>query len=133
MFDLHNNADVKVAFNPAALTADATTNGNSIDRQFYEAVEFVFVTGTVTDGSFAITIQESSDNSSWSAVAAADLLGSNPSFDSADDNAAFKVGYVGSKRYVRAQVTVSGSTTGVDAFTGIAILGRHIHRGSNAA
>lgn len=133
MFDLHNNVDIKVAVNPQALTADATTNGNTIDRQFYEAVEFVFVTGTVTDGTFTITMQESSDNSTWSNVAAADLLGSNPSFDSADDNSAFKVGYIGSKRYVRAEVKVTNSSTGVDSFTGIAVLGRHIHRAKSAA
>lgn len=95
---------------------NGTVNGAGVDRnlagKMYQAAVIVVHTGTMTDGSHAVTIQESDDNSSWTNVAAGDLQGVAPTIVSTDDNVIFTVGYRGLKRYVRAIVVTSGATTG---------------------
>ncbi len=57
-------------------------------------------------------------------VASADLLGSEPTVDSlTSDGQIYRLGYIGSKRYIRVAVTVSGATSG-------AVYGASIVRGA---
>ncbi|MGW1039332.1 hypothetical protein [Streptomyces sp. NPDC002547] len=110
----YNNQLTKQSLAPAARTANAS--GGSVDRvaggaAFQDAV-IVVSTGTITDGTHTIVLEESADNSSWAAVADADLQGTEPAIVAADDNKVFEIGYIGAKRYVRASVTVAGATTG---------------------
>ncbi|MBI5192766.1 MAG: hypothetical protein HZA08_04910 [Nitrospirae bacterium] len=110
MKDLYNNLSVAQSLPAAARTASA--NGTGVDLQGFEGALVIISTGTITDGTHAIAIQESDDNSTFTAVAAADLQGTAPSIGAANDNVDYKVGYIGAKRYIRAAVTVSGATTG---------------------
>ena len=58
-------------------------------------------------------LQESSDNSTFTDVAAADMVGSFTNFSTnAQQNTYQRVSYIGSLRYVRFGLTVSGATTG---------------------
>lgn len=99
----------------------ATANGTAVDRQlsgasgtdeWHQSATLVVHTGTMTDGTHAITLQVSDDNSTWADADAADLQGSLPSIGSSDDDKVYEVGYTGTKRYLRAVTTVSGTTSG---------------------
>lgn len=125
--DLHNKVKVMNAFDIQSISSDTTTNGDIIDLQGYESCEFIFQTGTITDGDYTVLIQEGdeSDLSDAGAVADGDLLGteSNASFTSNDDdNKVSKIGYGGGKRYVRFNV-VSSNTTSGGTVGAIAVLG----------
>lgn len=106
-FDLKNNADVAQSLAPATRTASA--NGGGVDLQGYEAAMVVFDAGTITDGTHTPSLEESDDDSTYTAVAAGDLDGS---FADLASNGIQRVGYTGAKRYVRAVITVSGATSG---------------------
>ncbi|MCH7944128.1 MAG: hypothetical protein IIB67_12995 [Proteobacteria bacterium] len=105
--DLKSNIDIVTSLAPAARTA--TASGTGVDLRGYESAVATFVTGTVTDGTHTPSVEESDDDSTYTAVAAADLLGSLA--DLASDTVQ-RVGYRGGSRYIRAKITASGTTTG---------------------
>lgn len=119
--DLVNNISAAITLPPATRTADA--NGTGVDLRGYGSAAVIVVTGTITDGTHAITVQESDDNSTWSDVADADLIGTEPSIGAADDNKLYEIGYRGRKRYLRANVAVSGATNG-GTYGAIVVRGR---------
>lgn len=108
--DLYSHISPAVSLVPAARTASA--NGTGVDLQGFESAMVVIETGTVTDGTHTIDIQESDDNTTFTSVANADLQGTEPVINNTQGSKVFKVGYIGSKRYIRVAVTVSGATTG---------------------
>jgi len=110
--DLYNNLNIATSLTMATRTADA--NGASVDLQGYHGALIVVATGAITDGTHTIEIQESDDGSSWSAVADADLQGSEPAIGPTNDDTVYKIGYRGTKRYLRVAVTVAGATSGGD-------------------
>lgn len=106
---------VKHTLGPAART-NGTANGAAVDRAvnggMQEAVILVS-TGVVTDGSHAVTIEDSADGSTgWAAVAAANIQGDLPTVVAANDDTVLEFGVRSSRRYLRAVVTTSGATTG---------------------
>lgn len=107
MKDLKNRIDAVNSIDPDDYTA--TVKGLGIDLQGFESAAVVFSVGTVTDGTHIPKIEESDDNSSWSDVDSSDQEGALSKLVS-DTNQ--RVGYKGSKRYVRATLTISGATTG---------------------
>lgn len=112
---LYNVARAKATL-AVALRTNGTVNGTSVDlhenKDASRSAMLIVHTGTITDGSHAVILQESDDNSAWSTVAAVDLQGSAPTIASTDDDVLFELGYKGSKRYLRASVTTSAATTG---------------------
>ena len=125
--DLHNHLEQRNALNIQTINSDTTTNGNIIDTQDYEACEFVLLMGTLTDGDYTVLIQHG-DNSALSdaaAVADSQLLGTEAgaSFTAdTDDNRVSKIGYIGTKRYVRFNI-VSTSTSSGATMGAICLLG----------
>lgn len=116
---VYNHVRTKASLAIAARTAAA--NGTAVDRQlsgasgtneWYSSAMLLVHTGAITDGTHAITLEVSDDNSSWAAAAAADIQGSLPSIGSTDDDKLYEIGYTGNKRYLRAVTTPSGTTTG---------------------
>ena len=98
------------------LTGDVTT-GSGVDLQGFEGATFHIQLGTIVhaDSTGAITFEESDDDSSYSAVAAADIIGDDvvSALVVATSGANRKKGYIGTKRYVRAKATVTtGASTG---------------------
>ena len=104
----------------AAKTASA--NGAAVDLKDQHGCLMTIETGLWTDGTHTLVLNESSDNSTFTAVAAADL-----SFVAAGaisstgtividgltvDNLAYKIGYAGSLRYLRIESTVTSASTG---------------------
>lgn len=105
--DIKQTQDVQNSLAPAARTASA--NGSGVDLANFASATVAFVVGTITDGTHTPSVEESDDDSTFTAVAAADLIGTLAALAS---NTNQRVGYRGSKRYLRAVSTVAGATTG---------------------
>lgn len=116
MKDLYNNIKAESALNTSAISSSTTTAGNVIDRQGYNSLEFLIMSGTLTDGTYTPLVEEgdAANLSDAAAVADANLLGTEASaaFTASNDNTVKKVGYIGSKRYVRLSIVSAGVTTG---------------------
>lgn len=111
MIDLYNNFKAVQSLKPATRTS--SENGDGVDLQGFHAAMIVIDAGAWTDGTHVFEIQESSDDSNYSAVTAGDLQGAEPTISSdAGDDQIYRLGYKGSKRYLRVAVTVSGVTSG---------------------
>lgn len=114
MNDIYNTLDARQSIN----LADRSTavNGSGVHLQGYEGAMAVLSVGagwTGTDGTTAITLEESTDNVTFTAVAAADILGALPTLSGYSDRGDARVGYKGNKRYLRAVGTPTGATTAV--------------------
>lgn len=114
--DLHNNITPAVAVNIQTISSNTTVTGNVVDLAGYQGCEFIFVTGSITDGDYTVEITEcDTSGGTYTAVADADLLGTEAAAsttDNDDDNEYGKIGYIGSKRYVKATITSTNVTTG---------------------
>ncbi|MET9705366.1 hypothetical protein [Streptomyces griseus] len=112
---LYDRTLTKVSLAPAVAT-NGTLNGTAVDRGVNGGMEnamLVVTTGTVTDGSHAVAIQDSADGSTgWTTVTAGLLQGSAPTVVAANDNTVFEVGIGLTRRYLRAVVVTSGATGG---------------------
>lgn len=113
---LHGEVKFSRGISPQLIIGNATITGQIIDRQGWrDPVEFIFVSGTLTDGSYACKVF-AGDNADLSDEAevtdSADLLGSAPSFTAGDDDTIKKVGYRGSKRYCRPKIVQTGAVGG---------------------
>lgn len=106
--DAYSNVSAVSAIAPAVKTAAA--DGTTIDRQNFDALLFVVNTGAVAgDGDFGVKVQESADNSEWTDAAADDVLGTVPA--TLEATKAYRLSYIGSKRYVRLAITKEGGTS----------------------
>ncbi|SBW05841.1 conserved exported hypothetical protein [uncultured Alphaproteobacteria bacterium] len=111
MRDLKNNISVVASLLPAARTASA--NGTSADLNGFGSAVAVVEFGTRTDGTHTPALEESDDGTTFTAAAASDLLGSFTACSSAStDEVVQRVGYIGSKRYIRVAMTVASATSG---------------------
>ena len=113
----YNNTLPVKALAIAAITTDTTTNGIAVDTGLYSNnfrdVTFVVLSGTLTDGAYAITVEESdSSGSGYGAVAADRVLGSLPSYTDSDDATLKSFGVRPTKRYVRLVVTSTSTSSG---------------------
>jgi hypothetical protein len=111
----------------SATVQTGTTNGIAIDTQVFNNnfrdVLFVIHSGTLTDGTYAVTVEESdSSGSGYAAVESWRVLGSLPTFAATDDNVWNSFGVRPTKRYVRAVITATSATTG-GVLAATAILG----------
>jgi len=110
MRDLYHDLKPEVSLHFAAHTS--TDTGDAVDLQGYEGALIIVPTGTITDGTHTISLLESDDNSSYSAVSSDDILGEAPEIDSNDDDTVFSFGYIGTKRYLKVKVTVANANSG---------------------
>lgn len=123
--DLYHSLSPAISLAPAARTASA--NGTGVDLTGFLSAMVEIVTGTITDGTHTFAVEESDDNSAFTAVADANLLGTEPAIVAADDNVVKRIGYLGSKQYLRVSVTVATATTG--GIYGATILRGHPRHG----
>lgn len=128
MRDLHNNIDVRRAISPVVATDDTAIVSQIIDCAGFDGVEFAIITGTLADAdaTFAVLVEHDDDSNLATAAAVADsqLLGTEAgaSFTFAADNVTKKIGYIGTKRYVRLTITPTGNT-GNAPIAAVAIMG----------
>ncbi|WP_395543268.1 hypothetical protein [Neotabrizicola sp. sgz301269] len=110
MRDLASNLGVVSAVVPQVLTA--TNTSSAIDLAGFDSAAVLINTGAiVSSGNFTPKLQESDTTTSgdFTDVAAADLVGSFPTALAA--STAYKVGYIGRKRYVRTVLTLNSGTS----------------------
>lgn len=129
MRNIASNVHVVPAIVPVAARTDNTPIVSAIlDTKDHGSAMLALVTGTNTDTTFAVLLEESNDSgmSGAAAVDDIDLVGTEAlaGFTAADDdNKCRKIGYIGSKRYIRATVTPSGNDSGNIFLAGVWVLG----------
>lgn len=109
--DIKNNIDSASTLEPA-LRATGTANGTGVDLQGYGAAMVVVHFGAYTNGTHTPSLEHSDDNSSFSAASASDMDGSFTAVSASAAGTTQRVGYRGSKRYIRAVMTVASGATG---------------------
>jgi len=131
MKDLANVITPKRVLSPVSTDADTALVGEIIDKKGFESVTYVIATGSIGDANATFTVLlEEGDAAAMgdaTAVADADLLGTEAlaGFIFSDDNKCFKVGYQGSKRYVKIVITPTGNsgTPSAALLAAVAVLG----------
>lgn len=128
MRDIHNHIHPVRAISPVSVADNTAQVSQIIDRQGYNALEFVILTGSLADAdaTFGVLVEhgDAANLSDAAAVADSDLLGTEAlaAFTFADDDKTRKIGYRGSKRYVRLTVTPSANASAA-LLAAVAILG----------
>lgn len=102
-----------VSLAPALVTA--TVNGSGVDLSGYRAAAILVALGVFagTAPTATLQIQDSPDNSTWTAVPAANLAGGGviPGITAANANTMIRRGYLGLQRFVRVAVTAIAGTS----------------------
>jgi hypothetical protein len=114
--DLHSNVKERRVISPVAVGTTGTgQTGKIIDRQGFGGVQFLLSYGAITSTTavFTATVLEGDVTGTMTSVADADLIGTealagvaaaNPRVSGTSMNVSKKIGYKGTKRYVRADV-----------------------------
>lgn len=116
-----SNIDGEVALNTTTTsTANSVTNGNIIDTRGAEALTILVQSGTMTAGSFTLSLTEgdSATLADGATVSSDDLILSDDlEIGATEDDAIKIIGYRGNKRYVRLDATGDGSINGTVSAT----------------
>jgi hypothetical protein len=130
MRDLHNTTSAVNALNGATIGSSTTTAGPTIDCQGFDSLEIIVRSSAWTDGAFAVNVTESDASASgFTAAPASSVLGAGQSIGAA--NTLAKVGYIGTKRYVRVSIVSTGVTSG-GHLSAVGVLARQRHTGGQA-
>lgn len=109
--DLHNQLAFRRAISPVSVADNTAQVSQIIDRAGFESLEFAILAGSIADADVTFTVLvehgDASNLSDAAAVADAELLGTEAlaAFQFDDDNETRKIGYTGTKRYVRLTLT----------------------------
>lgn len=108
MRELKSLLSVAQAIAPAIIKTTAT--GTTVDLAGYDGAVIDLIFGAYTDGTHTFSLNESADGSTWTAVAAGDMLGTMPAISTnASQNSVVRVGYIGKQRYLQVVNTVTGA------------------------
>lgn len=114
MHDLKSNIKVVPSLVPGS--RNAAGNGVGVDTTGFNSVAVVISSGAIggtATPTFSFELQESADNTAFTAVSAVDMRGSNAVVTTA--GATSTVSYIGNKRYIRAALkTVAGTSPTLD-------------------
>lgn len=128
MRDLHNHIRPLQCISPVSIADNTAAVGQIIDRQGFNALEYLILIGSVADAdtTFTVLLEEgdAANLSDAAAVADADLLGTEllAGFQFDDDNEVRKLGYRGNKRYTRLTITPANNASAA-VIGAIAVLG----------
>ena len=127
MRDLMNEIDIKRAISPVSVSDNTAQTSQAVDLQGFDSCTFVIAIGSVADAdaTFAVEVQEcDTSGGTYTAVADKDLVGTEAlaGFQFDDDNECRKIGYVGSKRYVKLVITPSANASAA-LLSAVAVLG----------
>jgi hypothetical protein len=126
--DLHSNITLRTAIPPISIATNVATLSSIIDRQGYESLEFLILSGLITSGTAVFTVSiahgESPTLADGAAVDPTQLLGTpaGASFTFANPSSQFRIGYIGGKRYVQLTITTS-SNAAAALLAAVALLG----------
>ena len=124
--DLKNNIAVKESIGPANQTA--SINGTGVDLAPYHGAMVMFHGNngdfTTTDETYVPSVEESDVLASgYTAVVAADLIGTLSDLRTTEVQT---VGYKGKKQFIRAVLTLAGTTPIIDA--GAVVIGSALRK-----
>lgn len=119
---LHENISSVVGIAPAA-NRTATTTGGTVDLAGYRSAAVLVQFGVVTDGTWTPSLEESDNDSDWSAVAAADIAGTFTATTSSNDDTVQEVSYLGTNRYIRVVVTETVASSTGALFNAVVVRG----------
>ncbi len=111
MRDLHSRLGAVASLVPAVHAA--TLKGSEVDLQGFDGALLVVNTGAIAgSGLYVMSLQESdtTTDGDFSDVAAADTIGDALPASLAE-NTVYKLGYIGTKRYLRAVITKTSGTS----------------------
>ena len=119
--DSTSHADVVESVRPQVATADV--EGETVDLRGSDSVLFAVTVGAINGGNddSVVTIEESTDDSTFTDVADADILGSEPTLAA---DTAYQFGYIGTARYVRGKFGIGTET---DAAVSVVAVRTHLH------
>lgn len=104
--ELHGSIDVRSLLAPTATNDGGSPAVAILDTDGFRSVELVVKAGAITTGGFSAVVEhgDAADLADAAAVPAHQLVGEAPVFtkDPDESNTLKRVGYLGSKRYVRA-------------------------------
>lgn len=127
--EIHNILFPNVALDQQEITSNTTTVGNIIDTQQsagFNSLEFYIQSGVLTDGDYAILLEQGNDPGLSDAAPVPDVdltnLEASAAFVAADDQSVKRIGYIGDKEFVRASLVSTNVSTG-GFFTIMALLG----------
>lgn len=108
MRDFYSNHAVRSALLPASYAA--TTNGIPVDlRDIKSTTVHISVGATLGAAAFSAKLQESADAVTWNDVPAALQQSDAPGV--LVQNFSYRLGYIGSKRYIRPVLTLASGTS----------------------
>ena len=96
----------------AAIATDTDTEGASVAWGRFRSAMVIAWTGTITDGSYVVEVQDSDDDTTYTAVATALLEGAEPTFTDASSDLVRVIGYKGTRKYLRVVITSTDTTLG---------------------
>ena len=118
--DLQNRQSSSVALTAISVTSNTTRNGSGIDANDLAHLTFVYF-GVITDGTYTMSLSESDDQSTVTAVAAGRTIGSLTVLTAG--NLVNSVGVHPTKRYVRINMVSTATSTGAHSVGAVAISG----------
>lgn len=128
MRDMMNSMHVRRAISPVSVADNTAQVSQIIDMQGYRSLTFVILAGSLADAdaTFTVLVEDGdvSNLSDAAAVADAQLVGTEAlaSFQFDDDNEPRKIGYIGTKRYVRLTITPAANASAA-LLSAVAIMG----------
>lgn len=123
--DIHNNVKVVNVVTPAAVGTTGIAGGKlsaAIDRKGYGSIEFVFHSGASASAADTITplvYEADATGDTFTSVANADLLGTEAALTLSAAGQIGKIGYKGTKRYVKLRLYGTGTATAIVAATAV--------------
>jgi hypothetical protein len=111
---IYDSIVARRSISPAVRT-NGTLNGAAVNLGAYgaESAIAVVASGTVTDGSHVVSIEESDTGTgSWTAIPAGRLSVTAPTITSANSDAQFELGITPAKAFIRVVLVTTGATTG---------------------
>jgi hypothetical protein len=112
---VYDEIRVRRTLSPAA-RVNGTANCTAVDLGGVgaDSALVVIITGVITDGSHAVSIEDSDDGATgWTAVPAGRLQnGPAPTITAANGDTQFEIGVTVTRRYARVTVVSTGATTG---------------------
>ena len=141
MRDMASDVSIASTILPIVVNNDTEGTGTAVDLQGFESATLIVHVGASGDtlsGTVLHTINlqhsDTTTSGDFTTVAAADCIGTNGVVidDPAEDDVILKIGYSGTKRYVRAFVDTTGTHSNGTPISACVVRGRGRHIGGAA-
>ena len=109
------------------ISRSSTANGTSVDMSGFEGAMILYTIGLVVGTAATVVLEDSDDDSAFTAVAAAKQVTNLPAtISTTEDVNIYSAQYFGNRRHLRVAITAVGTTIIMGA-TVVQSYGRHIN------